>query len=94
MKEPASVGQEARFSVGIDLGTTHCVLSYLDLKKAAEDPTTEPELTIMSIPQLNQPGLIEEQKQLPSFIYLPCHGMTNPMRLSALLRAAWVVKHR
>jgi hypothetical protein len=77
MKEPASVGQEARFSVGIDLGTTHCVLSYLDLKKAAEDPTTEPELTIMSIPQLNQPGLIEEQKQLPSFIYLPHESELN-----------------
>ncbi len=65
----AGTASSARFSVGIDLGTTHCVLSYLDLEKAAEDPTLEPELTIMSIPQLTQPGLIEEKQQLPSFIY-------------------------
>jgi molecular chaperone DnaK (HSP70) len=60
----------ARFSVGIDLGTTHCVLSYLDLAKAAADPSVDVELTVMPIPQLTQPGLIEEKHQLPSFIYM------------------------
>ena len=59
----------ARYSVGIDLGTTHCVLSYLDLDKARKDPTTEVEISVLAIPQLSQPGLIEEKKQLPSFIY-------------------------
>lgn len=74
----APTGQGARYSVGIDLGTTHCVLSYLDLEKAAADPTLEPELTIMPIPQLSQPGVIEEQAQLPSFIYRPHESELNP----------------
>ncbi|MFT6985453.1 MAG: hypothetical protein ACJAT7_001262 [Psychromonas sp.] len=60
----------SRYSVGIDLGTTHCVLSYMDLLNITEDPAVVPELTIMSIPQLTQPGIIEEKKQLPSFIYM------------------------
>ena len=63
------VETDARYSIGIDLGTTHCVLSYLDLTKATADPTEEVEVSVMSIPQLSQPGLIEEKKQLPSFIY-------------------------
>lgn len=59
----------AKYSVGIDLGTTHCVLSYLDLQKVEDDPTVEPELTIMPIPQMTQPGVVEENNQLPSFMY-------------------------
>lgn len=77
MMDSAPVGQGARFSVGIDLGTTHCVLSYLDLQKATADPSVEPKLTIMPVPQLSQPGLIEEQKQLPSFIYRPHESELN-----------------
>jgi len=55
-----------RFSVGIDLGTTHCVLSYADLEKIDEDDFT-PE--VMAIPQLTSPGEVEEKQQLPSFLY-------------------------
>ena len=61
---------QSRYSVGIDLGTTHCVLSYMDLLNIAEDPAVVPELTIMPIPQLTHAGTIEEKKQLPSFIYM------------------------
>ncbi|WP_250655824.1 Hsp70 family protein [Alkalimarinus coralli] len=68
--------QKARFSVGIDLGTTHCVLSYLDLSQA-NDPTVQPELTIMPVPQLAQPGLIEEKSQLPSFMYMAHESELN-----------------
>ncbi|MFT6896484.1 MAG: hypothetical protein ACJA13_000886 [Paraglaciecola sp.] len=67
----------SRYSVGIDLGTTHCVLSYLDLEKVAADPASEPELTIMSIPQLTQPGVIEEKNQLPSFMYMAHESELN-----------------
>ncbi|MGZ4990394.1 MAG: Hsp70 family protein [Methylobacter sp.] len=56
-----------RFSVGIDLGTTHCVLSYADLDKI-DDEDFSPE--VMSIPQLTSPGYVEEKYQLPSFLYL------------------------
>ncbi|WP_372741767.1 Hsp70 family protein, partial [Neptunomonas sp.] len=58
--------QNARYAVGIDLGTTHCVLSYVELG-AEED--TPPE--IVTIFQLTQPGAVEAQTQLPSFIYQP-----------------------
>ncbi|QPK64168.1 Hsp70 family protein [Methylomonas sp. LL1] len=58
---------EVRYSVGIDLGTTHCVLSYVDLE-AGDDQVV---LTVLPIPQLTGPGTIEDQAQLPSFTYLP-----------------------
>ncbi len=75
-EEPASeVESEAeaehdgpRFSVGIDLGTTHCVLSYVDLLKTSDDGV---EQQVMAIPQLSEPGVVEDKSQLPSFMYLP-----------------------
>lgn len=57
----------ARYAVGIDLGTTHCVLSYLDLTSADEQALP----TVLAIPQLIEPGLIESRTQLASFVYLP-----------------------
>ena len=62
--------QTARYSVGIDLGTTHSVLSYLDFETGGDE---QPPLTVMAIPQLTAPGVIEDKLQLPSFMYLP-HG--------------------
>lgn len=56
-----------RFSVGIDLGTTHCVLSYADLDNI-DDEQFSPQ--VMAIPQLTSPGSVEEKQQLPSFLYL------------------------
>lgn len=52
-----------RFSVGIDLGTTHCVVSY------AEIADTEVPQQVMAIPQLTLPGTVEDSFQLPSFLY-------------------------
>ncbi|MGJ0485160.1 MAG: Hsp70 family protein [Methylomicrobium sp.] len=59
-------GTEPRFSVGIDLGTTHCVLSYADLSKVEHDDFS-PE--VLEIPQLVSPGAVEDKAQLPSFLY-------------------------
>ncbi|PPK75465.1 molecular chaperone DnaK (HSP70) [Methylobacter tundripaludum] len=56
-----------RFSVGIDLGTTHCVLSYADLDNI-DNEAFSPQ--VMAIPQLTSPGSVEEKQQLPSFLYL------------------------
>ena len=56
----------SRFVVGIDLGTTNCAVSYLDT--GAGD---EPALQHLPIPQVVQPGVVEERPLLPSFLYLP-----------------------
>ncbi len=58
--------QGPKYSVGIDLGTTHCVLSAIDLTRADQD---HPEQEVMAIPQLTAPGVVEDLLQLPSFLY-------------------------
>lgn len=55
----------SRFSIGIDLGTTNCALAYIDSLKESEFAE------ILSLPQIIQPGVYEERKLLPSFLYLP-----------------------
>ncbi|PIE83577.1 MAG: nucleotide-binding protein [Candidatus Contendobacter odensis] len=57
-----------RYTVGIDLGTTHCVMAAVDL--AASDHNTVEE-SIESIPQLTAPGAVENRHALPSFLYVP-----------------------
>ena len=54
------------FSVGIDLGTTNSVVSFVELSEA--DGEQAP-LQVLDIPQLTAPGVIGEKKQLPSFLY-------------------------
>jgi len=77
MSEMHQTGESAaRYSIGIDLGTTHCVLSYLDLSAITEDSPAEVE--VLAIPQLSQPGLVEEQPQLPSFMYQPHEAELQP----------------
>ena len=58
----------ARYSIGIDLGTTHSALSYLELGAENGRGTAE---AMLGIPQLVQPGVVEERPLLPSFLYLP-----------------------
>ncbi|MGZ4981041.1 MAG: Hsp70 family protein [Methylobacter sp.] len=67
VKPPQTSVSGKRFSVGIDLGTTHCVLSYADLDNI-DDEEFSPE--VLAIPQLTSPGSVEEKHQLPSFLYL------------------------
>ncbi len=59
---------EARYAVGIDLGTTHCVMAAVDLAASDHDRVVE---RIEAIPQLTAPGAVEERPMLPSFLYLP-----------------------
>jgi molecular chaperone DnaK (HSP70) len=59
---------EARYAVGIDLGTTHCALSYVDLQNSEGDEIAQ---DVMPVPQLMGPGSVEERPLLPSFLYLP-----------------------
>ncbi|RLA24541.1 MAG: Hsp70 family protein [Gammaproteobacteria bacterium] len=54
------------YSIGIDLGTTHCVLSYVDISDPDADEIVQ---EVLQIPQLTSPGVIEDKAQLPSFLY-------------------------
>ena len=57
-----------RYAVGIDLGTTHCVMAAVDLTDSDRDQVVE---GIEAIPQLTAPGAVENRAMLPSFLYLP-----------------------
>ncbi|AOJ07146.1 Hsp70 family protein [Burkholderia mayonis] len=59
---------EPRYSIGIDLGTTHCALSYVDLAASDGEKTN---LGVLPVAQLTAPGAIESPDLLPSFLYLP-----------------------
>ncbi len=56
-----------RFAIGIDLGTTHCALAYVDIAACDGEQTSH---GVLSIPQLTAPGAVEELPLLPSFLYL------------------------
>jgi hypothetical protein len=57
-----------RYSIGIDLGTTHCALAYVDLEASDGEATRH---GVLEIPQLTGPGEVEASSLLPSFLYLP-----------------------
>ncbi len=61
----------ARYSIGIDLGTTHSALSYLDLAAAQARGAAQ---DMLPIPQVASVGAVEERLLLPSFLYLPKEG--------------------
>jgi molecular chaperone DnaK (HSP70) len=55
----------ARYSLGIDLGTTNCALAAVEMVKRKHD------VTPVSIEQLVAPGELAVRPLLPSFLYLP-----------------------
>ncbi len=55
--------KDAKFAVGIDLGTTHCAVAYADLRDDAARPL------LLEIPQLVAKGSVEARPLLPSFVY-------------------------
>lgn len=59
---------DVRYAIGVDLGTTNCALSYVDL--AASEGESGQQHT-MPVPQLTAPGVVEERSLLPSFLYFP-----------------------
>lgn len=59
---------EPRYSVGIDLGTTHCALSWVDESKSDGERVAQ---GVLDIPQLTAPASVQAQPLLPSFLYLP-----------------------
>lgn len=69
----------AKYSVGIDLGTTHSAVSTFELNREKGRGT---EQQMLSIPQLVKPGAIEEPFLLPSFLYLPNENEFPPESLN------------
>jgi molecular chaperone DnaK (HSP70) len=57
---------QSRYVVGIDLGTTNSALAYVD---AGADEAAA--LAQLAIPQVVQPGVVEDKPLMPSFLYLP-----------------------
>ena len=57
-----------RYCIGIDLGTTHSALSFIEVGASDGDATVH---GVLPVPQLTAPGTVEEQPLLPSFLYLP-----------------------
>ena len=58
---------DPRYIIGIDLGTTNSVVSYLDTASANGAASVESFL----VPQLVTAERLEEQNILPSFLYVP-----------------------
>ena len=71
---------DARYVVGIDLGTTNCALAYADTSEPAAAGELPP-IRVFGIPQLTAPGTVEERSLLPSFLYLPRAGEVPPESL-------------
>jgi molecular chaperone DnaK (HSP70) len=62
---------DARYIIGIDLGTTNTAVAYVDTRSA------EQRVQIFDVPQLTAPGETAPRRQLPSFIYLASeHDLT------------------
>jgi molecular chaperone DnaK (HSP70) len=72
----------SRYVVGIDLGTTNSALAYVDTGAGVDEDVVPAHLPV---PQVVQPGVVEERPLLPSFLYLP-----GPNELPAgSLRLPW-----
>src|SRR5690242_12623874 len=63
----------ARYTVGIDLGTTNCALAAADADGV---------VTPVAVPQVVGPGEIAERSTLPSFLLLPAEHEVAPAQLA------------
>ena len=61
---------QAKFVIGIDLGTTNSALAYAPVPAAGEKE--QPPVTLFEVPQLVNPNEVRDEPLLPSSLYL--HG--------------------
>ena len=61
---------EPKYVIGIDLGTTNSALAFAEIRVDA-DPLSLPQVHLMPIPQLVNPGEARDESLLPSFLYIP-----------------------
>jgi molecular chaperone DnaK (HSP70) len=70
---------EPEYIIGIDLGTTHCALAYVNAL-APEDQ--QPEIQVFPVPQVVGAGEVRTQPLLPSFLFMPGPHDVPPDALS------------
>jgi molecular chaperone DnaK (HSP70) len=73
----------ARFSIGIDLGTTSSVLAYIPLTGDAQ-----PEA--LAVSQWETPDALVEAPTLPSFLYLPEDALATQLRGKVSETQGWI----
>lgn len=77
-------GLAPRYAVGIDLGTTHSAISWVDIASSDAGDGQRTDGGVLQVPQLTAPGNVEPRPLLPSFLYLPhadelpAHELTLP----------------
>ena len=62
---------DARYVVGIDLGTTNCVLAYVDTAALAAGTEAPAGRRCSPCRSSSSPAWSRRATQLPSFLYLP-----------------------
>ena len=75
---------DARFSIGIDLGTTNSAIAFVPL---AQDAASE----VMAIPQWDSISAVAHHLTLPSFLYLPEDAAAGHFQRQAFETGEWVV---
>src|SRR3954451_8132891 len=76
--------ESARFSIGIDLGTTNCALAFVPLGSEARSE-------IFGIQQWDTSSTITEVPGLPSFLYLPDQTTAAQIQVGKNVDEEWVV---
>src|SRR6202022_580702 len=74
----------ARFSIGIDLGTTNCALAFVPLEGDARSE-------ILPIPQWDLPTVMADASTLPSFLYLPEEAVVTQLQGKKSGEGVWVI---
>ena len=78
---------EPQFAVGIDLGTTNCVMAAVDLKASARFP----EITDIPVHQRLNEDEKGDSTRLPSFLYSPTERQSEHLVSDADDPDGWVI---
>ncbi|MFO1113983.1 MAG: Hsp70 family protein, partial [Rhodospirillales bacterium] len=73
----------ARFSIGIDLGTTNSAIAFVPL---TQDAASE----VMAVAQWDSPTTLADPLTLPSFLYLPDDATAGSFRRQAFGTGDWI----
>ena len=65
----AASDRSSRYLIGVDLGTTHSVVAYIDMQEAPVEGSSG--IHVFEVPQLVGPGELRSLPHLPSFLYFP-----------------------
>ncbi|MBV8307564.1 MAG: Hsp70 family protein [Gammaproteobacteria bacterium] len=75
---------EARFSIGIDLGTTNSVLAFVPLNGNGQSE-------VLAVPQWATLSAVAESTKLPSFLYLPEEAAAAQLPVGEADNEEWIV---